>query len=199
MCSGTGRHSIELEARGVDTVGFELNPSYVELARHRAEAVGVSPVFEIGDVRSVAFGGDFDAAILMWNSFGFFSDDENLALLARIRSALKSGGRFLLELLNRDFLTRHFEATSDSEVDGIRVTEEREFDILSSRMRSSIVRHDSPPIERRTNWRIYSPHEVADMGRRTGFDLEAAYADLDGSPVHLDARLIRYVFVARQR
>ena len=107
LCSGTGRHSIELEVRGIRATGIELNAHYVALARERALGAGVTPRFIVGDVRTSDFGAEFDAAVLMWNSFGYFSDEENAALLAKTSGALRVSGRFLLEVLNRDYLLQN--------------------------------------------------------------------------------------------
>lgn len=195
LCAGTGRHSIELEVRGIRAVGIELNPDYVKLAEARAETAGVPSRVRAGDARSAEFGTDFDAAILMWNSFGYFSDPENFALLQKIRAALKPGGHFLLELLSRDFLLKNFEAREEREVDGIRVLEERQFDMLTSRMKSVITGYEGAHVERRqTNWRVYSLHELTSMGREVGLTLLTAYNDLGRNPVNLDTRLMRLLF-----
>lgn len=194
LCSGTGRHSIELARRGIRSVGIELNAEYVALARTRADAAGVRPELRVGDVRSSELGSDYDAAILMWNSFGYFSDAEDLALLRRISSALRPRGRFLLELLNRDWILRNFEARSEREVDGVTVVEERKFDAGTNRMKARIRRSGDDSAERRVDWRLYSLPELATLGRSVGFELAAAYGDLKRSPVTLESRLMRLVF-----
>ena len=186
---------IELERRGIRASGFELNPDYVALAKARAEAAGVAPQIVVGDVRSAEFGSGFDAAILMWQSFGYFSDDENGALLRRIRNALKPGARFVLEVLNRDFLLRHFEARAKHIVDGIEVVEERTFDMLTSRMSSVIKRKEKAAVvTRQTDWRLYSLHELDTLGKAAGLFLLAAYGGLDRKPADLETRLMRLVY-----
>lgn len=196
VCAGTGRHSIELERRGIRAAGFELNPEYAALADARARVAGVSLSMTIGDVRRVDFGSGFHAAILMWNSFGYFSDAENVALLKRIRNALRPGGHFVLEVLNRDYLLGHFEARAESIVDGIQVVEEREFDAATNRMRSVITRHEeSSVVTRRMDWRLYSLDEAPELGHQAGLDLLAAYGDLERSSAGPQTRLMRLVYV----
>ena len=195
LCAGTGRHSIELALRGVRVVAVELNEGYVELAQRRAAAASVRPTFVLGDVRGVSFDDDFDAAILMWNSFGYFSDDENRTLLAKTRAALKPGARFVLEVLNRDFLLAHFEARSETTISGVWVVEERYFDHQTNRMRSFITRHhDAHREQRRTDWRLYSLHELKSLGEDVGLDLVASYGDLAKTPADNDTRLLRLVY-----
>jgi len=93
LFSGTGRHSIEFARRGIHAVGVELNPEYVGLAKQRAHEAGVAPQFVTGDVRTVPFGSGYDAAIVMWSSFGYFSDEEDRAVIRKVHSALNPGGR----------------------------------------------------------------------------------------------------------
>lgn len=194
LCSGTGRHSIELESRGIHAVGVELNPRYVALARSRADQAGVHPIFRTGDVRTVELGSGFDAAILMWNSFGYFPDSEDLDVLRRVRAALRPGGRFILEVLNRDFILENFEAVSDRDIQGIRVVEERRFHVPTRRMRSIITRYEAGQVQiRRTDWRLYSLDELESLGASVGFRLAAAYGDLDRNPVTSRARLMKLV------
>lgn len=196
VCAGTGRHSIELERRGIRATGFELNPDYVHLALERAESKGVAPSITVGDVRTAEFGTGFHAAVLMWNSFGFFSDEEDLRLLVKIGRALRPEGRFVLEILNRDFLLRHFEPRAERVVEGIGVVEERQFDMSTSRIKTIIMRREkSGVVVRRTNWRMYSLHELAAMGTTAGLNLLCAYANLDEEPADLDTRLMRLLFV----
>jgi SAM-dependent methyltransferase len=196
ICSGTGRHSIELERRGIRATGFELNSEYVALAEERAKVAGVTPSLMIADVRAVDFGTGFDAAILMWHSFGYFSDAEDLALLKKVRNALRPGGRLVLEVLNRDYLLDHFRAKAESEVDGVQVVEEREFDAATNRMKSTIIRHEtSAVVTRRTDWHLYSLDELSELGRQAALSLVAAYGDLERNPAGPQTRLMRLVFI----
>lgn len=195
LCSGIGRHSVELEHRGIHAVGFELNPAYVDLAKERAIATGVSPTFHVGDVRFVDFGADFDAAILMWQSFGYFTDQEDEQLLGKVRNALRSGGRFLIEILSREFLVDNFAPTSERELDGIRVVEERKYDPSMNRIRSVITRYEASQVVRRqTDWRVYSASELKEMAEAVGLVLLSGYGDLDGAPLTRETRLMRLVF-----
>jgi len=192
---GTGRHSIELAKRGIEAVGIEYNPEYVSLAKERARQASVSPRFIQGDVRDTEFGSEYDAAIIMWMSFGYFEDSEETLILKKVFDALKPSGRFLMEPLNRDFLIRNFAARDEKVVDGVKVIEEREFDILTSRVRGTITRHEkSGPVVKQTFWRIYSAHELKNLLEGIGFSFTAAYGNLQREPLSLETRLMRLVF-----
>src|SRR5262249_26543234 len=105
---GAGRHSLELATRGYSTTGIEYNADYLKVARSLAADKKVSPYFIEGDVRYVDYGDGYDGAIIMYHSFGYFSDDEDERVLRKIYNALVRGGRFLLEILNRDWIIKNF-------------------------------------------------------------------------------------------
>jgi len=194
LFSGTGRHSIELSRRGIAAVGVELNRDYVSLAEQRAHEAGVTPRFLTGDARTIPFGSGYDAAIIMWASFGYFSDEDDRAVIKKVHSALKPGGRFLIEVHNRDRIIRSFSAHAEHVVDGVKVTEDREFDGLASRVRGKIRREEkSGTVERETNWRLYSPHELKGILEDMGFLFIAGYGGLDRRPIDLDTKLMRLV------
>ncbi len=44
----------------------------------------------------------------MFHSFGYFSDEEDRMLLEKVYNALKERGRFLIEILSRDWLLKNF-------------------------------------------------------------------------------------------
>ncbi|MHA2152409.1 MAG: class I SAM-dependent methyltransferase, partial [Candidatus Thorarchaeota archaeon] len=56
--------------------------------------------FYTGDMRAMKHDSQFDAAVLLSHSFGFFDHEENKLVLKGAYAALKKGGCFLLDLMN---------------------------------------------------------------------------------------------------
>jgi SAM-dependent methyltransferase len=192
---GAGRHSLELARRGYAATGIEFNPNYLRLAKDLAASESNAPNFIQGDVRHVDFGGGYDAAIIMFNSFGYFSDAEDRAVLAKTFNALRNGGRFLIEVLNRDWILKNFKESEASEVDGVRVVERREFDVLTSRNNFIIERYERDRVVRKGGaWRLYSAHELKNILEGVGFRFIAGYSNLEKGPLAKDTRLMRLVF-----
>lgn len=108
---GPGRHALALARRGLEVVGVDLSDDFIALAQEHA--AGMDHVtFLVGDVRALAFDGEFDAVIcLCQGGFGLLGggDDEEHALHGLAR-ALTSGGRLALSAFNAYFVTRHLEA-----------------------------------------------------------------------------------------
>lgn len=111
---GPGRHSLELAARGVATIGIDLSETFIDLARAAAVTAGVDHLagFEVRDVRSIE-GLDqlkFDAAIcLCQGGFGLLRGAEDAALLSSFGAALLPRGRLAISTFHSYFAVRFLE------------------------------------------------------------------------------------------
>lgn len=107
VCCGTGRHSLEFARQGLKVFGVDVTRSYLVEAAQRAKGLkGVR--FAVGDMRRLPFNGEFDAAVNLWTSFGYFlaeSDDQKT--LKSIARSLKPGGRFLIDIIDSDWIVKH--------------------------------------------------------------------------------------------
>jgi SAM-dependent methyltransferase len=133
VACGVGRHSIELARRGLRVTGLDLSAPSIERARAAAEDAGVHVEFVHGDMRELPWTDEFDAAVNLFSSFGYFAtEEENQGALAEIAESLKARGRLLLETVHifgivRQFRARHWDDLPDGEL----LVEDREFDLLS--------------------------------------------------------------------
>jgi len=192
---GTGRHSLELGRRGFLATGIELNPDYLELGKQSSKGIANAPKFIQGDVRYVDFGEGYDAVIVMFQSFGYFSDRDDKSVLSKVFDTLKPKGRFLIEILNRDWILKNFVEIQENIIDGIRVIEKREFDVLTSRNNFVIQRHEKDGIVTKVgSWRMYSAHEMKNLLEGIGFRMVGGYSNLEKEPLTIDTRLMRMVF-----
>jgi SAM-dependent methyltransferase len=197
---GAGRHSLELARRGILATGIELNPAYLELAKQSGKVIANAPNFIQGDVRYIDFGEGYDAAIVMFQSFGYFSDNEDKLVLSKIFKALKTRGRFLIEILNRDWILKNFIEIQETLIDDIHLVEKREFEVLTSRNNFIIERHEKDGIvTKRGSWRLYSAHEIKNILEGIGFQLAFSYSNLEKEPLTKDTRLMRMVFEKRRK
>lgn len=107
ICCGVGRHSLPLAKEGLDVTGLDVSPVYLTEARRRAKKARLSVRLVRGDMRLANFEAEFDAAMNLWTSFGYFATAaEDLAALRAARAALKPGGLFLLETINGGRISR---------------------------------------------------------------------------------------------
>ncbi len=88
---GTGRVAIELDRRGYETVGIDVDVALLERARAKAPAL----VWQEADLASLpadAVGGPFAAAVLAGNVMIFVARGTEGAVLANLASRLTPGG-----------------------------------------------------------------------------------------------------------
>jgi SAM-dependent methyltransferase len=192
---GAGRHSLELARRGYSATGIELNNDYLEMGKRLGKGFAIAPKFIQGDVRYIDFGQGYDAAIVMFQSFGYFSDEEDESVLRKVFHALRVEGRFLIEILNRDWILKNFIEIQETEFDGIHVAEKRDFDALTSRNNFIIQRQGKDGgVTKRGSWRLYSAHEMKNILEGIGFKFVNGYSSLEKEPLTKDTRLMRMVF-----
>ena len=198
LCCGQGRHSLELARRGFQVVGVDLSEALLYAARKRAESEDLSVTFLHCDMREIDFADEFDAVINMFTSFGYLeSEAEDEKVLGKVAQALKSGGKFLLDVVNRDRLVRDFQAREWHAADeGWLVLEERTFDHLSGRMETLwvCVARDGVRYERLSSVRLYTTSELRTMLERAGLKVTNLFGDYDGSPYSWDSQ--RLIVVA---
>jgi SAM-dependent methyltransferase len=108
---GPGRHALALARRGVTVVGVDRSRDFVALGAAAAAAEGLPVHFAVLDVRTLAFEGDFDAAIcLCQGGFGLLGGRAEVEVMGRIVRAVRPGGALAVSAFHAPFAIRHLEA-----------------------------------------------------------------------------------------
>mgnify|MGYP000864395444 FL=1 len=106
---GTGRHAIELAARGYAVVGVDLSTAQLARARAKAAERGLTVDFRPADARELPFAAEFDLALMLCE--GAFplmeTDDMNFRILQGAARALRPGGKLIFTTLNGLFPLFH--------------------------------------------------------------------------------------------
>jgi SAM-dependent methyltransferase len=168
---GYGRHAVELAAKGHDVVGLDNSLPMLIRAAELSERTGVEVNFMHGDMKEMTFEEEFDAIYCFTTSFGYFDDEANREVVKRVYRALKPGGHFLLEVVNRDYLLDDLPLRVWWEGDECLVMEEVEFNYFTSRVESnrSVVFNDGRQVDRKLSIRVYSLHELGKLLHEVGF------------------------------
>nr|WP_303792915.1 class I SAM-dependent methyltransferase [Ruminococcus bromii] len=100
---GIGRHTIELNKRGIKTKGIDFSKENIKSAQKAYNP----ECFISGDVRSYKFKEKYDVAIALYDVIGSFPNDkENLNLLKSIRKILNNKGILIISVMNMTYTKR---------------------------------------------------------------------------------------------
>jgi SAM-dependent methyltransferase len=173
---GAGHHAVEFASRGYGVVGYDLSLYQLALAADVAQERSQKINFLQGDMREMAFEEMFDG-VFCWNtSFGYFEEDKNLAVAQRVFKALRPGGMFLIDVINRDFAAASAPCTVWYEGDSCVCMDDMSVDFISSRLRvkRSIILDDGRTKESLFSLRLYSLHELGKLLHEVGFRVTEA-------------------------
>jgi ubiquinone/menaquinone biosynthesis C-methylase UbiE len=171
LACGTGRHAIELSRRGYEVVGFDLSLAMLARAADEAQEREQKLNFVQGDMREMTFEEAFDG-VYCWNtSFGFFDEEKNAQTVGRVHRALKKGGQFILDVINRDYVIHQAPSLAWFEGDGCVCMDEMSIDWVTSRMKikRTMMMDDGRSKEIEYSVRVYSLHELGKILHDQGF------------------------------
>ncbi len=192
LACGTGRHTEALRRRGYRALGVDL--SLTLLARRPA-----LPRVR-GDMRGLPFAdASFEWVLNFFTSFGYFeSERENFRVLEEMIRILTPGGRFVIDLFNRERVVAELEPRSTVERNGRRTDVERWYDAATRRInkRITVKRADRPPRTFLESVRAYSPEEVTAGLGWAGLEVTDLCGNFHGDPYDRDSE--RLIIVGRR-
>lgn len=202
LCCGYGRHTLELAKKGFDMVGLDLSMVMLKKALADAQAKGQAIKFVHGDMRKLSFKAIFDAIYNVQTSFGYFDDQSNFRVLQGIFNALKPGGVFLIETVNRDFIMndlplrlwwKGIDCTLLEEIDSEATT-----GLL--KVQRSFVFDDNQraPWEQKIQIRLYTANEMRALLTRAGFKVVELSGDYSLPGAYFGATSPKNIFVAEK-
>lgn len=201
LACGTGRHAIELGRRGYQVVGFDLSLSMLARASDEAQERGQKINFVQGDMREMTFEDAFDGVYCWQTSFGFFEEEKNAAVIGRVHRALRKGGQFLLDVVNRDYVAREAPSLVWFEGDGCICMDEMQMDFITSRLRikRTMMIDDGRSKEIEYSVRAYSLHELGKLLHDAGFRVAEVTGKLQTPGVFFGCESPRIMILAEKR
>ncbi|HTG48634.1 MAG TPA: class I SAM-dependent methyltransferase [Actinomycetota bacterium] len=161
---GTGRVGRRLVERGYDVVGVDITERFLEEAREAGLTV------EHADMRELRFEEEFDAAICMWGSFGYFDDAGNLAQARAAARALKPGGRYLIDTPALESIYPRFRDRTWFDAGDTLVLNETRFVLDEGRVETDWTFVRGAERETfRSSIRVYTLAALTDLLREAGF------------------------------
>lgn len=165
VCCGTGRHARALGALGYEVTGVDRD----RRALNKARLAGVPGTrFLQADMRELSsLTGAWDAAMIMWASFGYFEPAVNRSVLRQLRELLRPGGRIVLDLYSRS----HFEAQPEHRILNVGGGEVREVRRLVDGRLDVSLEYVAAGGGDHFSWEAFAPEELGQLGRETGLSL----------------------------
>ncbi|MBO8161210.1 MAG: class I SAM-dependent methyltransferase [Thermosipho sp. (in: Bacteria)] len=175
LACGFGRHAVELSKLGFDVTGVDIMDEFLSLAIQKAKDQKTNVNFLKKDIRKLEYKEEFDVALLLFTSFGYFSEEENQLVLKNVSNLLKKNGKFLFDIPNRDSRATKF---SDSvfEVDKDMMIDIPAFDPLNGylNIRRIIIRNGKRR-EFEYSMRIYNLTEINKLLNEAGLIIKQVY------------------------
>jgi 2-polyprenyl-3-methyl-5-hydroxy-6-metoxy-1,4-benzoquinol methylase len=178
---GFGRHSLALAQEGYVVTGIDIAPEYVQLVNERKKQLGLPLTVIEGDILQHDLTGEFDLAICMGNSFGYFPHPQMLAFCTKISSRLKPEGKFIINtgILAESILT-HIKESWWMEVGDILFLMQNVYHTRQSVLQTNMKFVRDGKVETRTSFHYtFTRNEVERMLTAAGFTNIQVYGGLD--------------------
>ncbi len=184
---GYGRLSQPLAARGAVVVGVDQSAAMIAHAERNRDGVGAERLrYQVHDLRAPVDDGAFDAAVNVYSSLGYGSEDDDVAVLTTLRRAVRRDGRVFVETMHRDvavtYLAREV-VPAERLSDGTLVIEQPRFDGVAGRVETTW--YWSGPRgsgQKSASIRMYTITELVALMRRAGLELVAAHRGCSTAP-----------------
>src|SRR5215471_10099386 len=127
-----GTHAIRLARSGFRVTGVDTSASFLAAARAAAAESPTDSEFVQLDMRALDFDQDFDVALSLCTSWGYFADETNQRVLDRMAKSLRPDGLLVLDLIHRDWLMSVYERKDWVELEnGTFAVADRQFDAVA--------------------------------------------------------------------
>ena len=185
MPCGQGRHSVVLAKSGYAVTGVDLSKTILRLAEKLIRKEKADMRLIRNDMRKINFENEFDAVINLFTSFGYFArEKENIKVLKNINRALKPKGKFVLDLLSKNWF---FEKISTPKTwwksESSYILENNRFDANKKVWLNNIIILSSAGKINHTNTsvKLYDLSEIKKHLKETGFKVLKVYGDYQGN------------------
>jgi len=198
---GPGEQAVALAARGYEVIGIDLSLAMLARASDEASEKSQRINFLQGDMRDLTFDEAFDGIYCWGTTFGYFDDAKNAEVIQKIHRALRRGGRFLLDVANRDYITPRTPSMVWFEGDGCVCMDEAQLNAITSRLvvKRTMMMEDGRQREIEYSIRLYALHELGKLLHDNGFRVAEASGDTSTPGSYFGSESPRILILAEKR
>ena len=192
---GYGRVSIPLARLGASVLGVDQSaPLLAEAERRRGDLGSDRLRFLRHDLRRPLAETGFDAALNLFTSLGYGSEEDDLAILRTLGAAVRPGGAVAVDTMHRDLVAayRARESTPAHRLpDGTLVLEEPRFDPIAGRIDTTWYwEGPSGCGQKSASLRVYALTELVRLVERAGLRLRSVVHPGTGEPFRATGPLL---------
>lgn len=188
---GWGRLSRPLALLGAAVLGVDQSETLLALAEcRRGELPPDRLRYLTHDLRTPLPETGFDVACNIFTSFGYGTEEEDVAIFRTLRGAVRPGGRVVVETNHRDLMCAfiaHGSKAAKRMPDGSLFLDEPDFDPISGVVRLNWYwSGPSGSGEKHAEWRCRTPTEIVSLLEHAGLRFAGAYKGLSKTPYTAD-------------
>ena len=186
-CGGWGRVSIYFAQKGLKVTILDFMVEYLKRAEEIFDQNKLDVTLVPADCRVTPSWIQADYAACTFCSIGFYNDREQIDAFRSLYGALKYGGKFIVDCMNRDYMARLLKPVGEEKRrDGYIFRQNNDFDKTDGILHSSMEIRDAKgalEAEHEFHQRIYRPEELRALLVSSGFRVDEIYGDYSGNPV----------------
>jgi len=191
LACGHGRHSIGMSELGLSVSGIDMNTDFIRIAKETATKKNLTINIVEGDILEMEYTAEFDSIILLYNSFGFFNRTDGVALMKLISKALKVGGKFLLDVKNKENFTKEIESSHTTKKGNDAMIDRISYDPLEG----IVINHrtyikEGESYDTPFSMQLYSFKELKDLAHQNNLSIVKKFGSWMGEGWSRDARRI---------
>jgi SAM-dependent methyltransferase len=195
---GIGRHSILLSEMGYDVIGYDPSSFYLREAKKTTlrtlRSSNKKPLFLRGNpyqsssILSTNKVMNFDAIIIMDNSFGYFGKSEDVLMLSELFKVASKHCLLIIETENRDWRLSNFEPTTFFTSDTVEMHTVWRFNFETSvstgmakfyQKTGNEINNLQLALKINILYRLYSLHELREILASSGWLYKEGYDDIE--------------------
>jgi SAM-dependent methyltransferase len=181
---GPGRYSKAFAKLGAQVTGLDLSEVMIRRAREQTAGMYPQPGFQVGDLRELPFGTEFELVANLFTSFGYFEDEsENEQVFRELVRVLIPTGVLIIDTVNPLWLIDNISRKDFIKTERFKAVIERELVDSNRRVIKSIqLTRDDQTREITESVRLYRTEDFEAFITRHGLKLIDFWGDYDGTP-----------------
>lgn len=210
LCCGIGRHSVVLAEGGFKVVGVDFAPDFIARAKEIAAErnVGENVEFKVGDMREIRevlkdHKEKFNAIVNLTTSIGYYDEETDRDVLMQLSGLTASKGILIIDIINREWLIRHFQARDVFHIgDDLVQVIDRRLNLENSRIENvwKYYKKQGPDLKYldtiEVHHRVYSLHELKKLVEESGWTYQTCYGGFKLESFTMDSN--RMILVAKK-